>query len=213
MNTEDLVDQLSAGLTPVSRGAPARRLALALGVSAVVALAAMLATVGPRPDLSLAMTTGAFWMKAAYTLGLVAGGFYVVESLSRPGGDGGRAWGILAAVASLAVILAGVELFMAPPGARMPILMGHSSGYCLPRIVGLSVPVFAGVLWAMRALAPTRLRLAGFAAGLLAGGVGATVYGLSCVESTAAFMAAWYSLGVLIVGVLGALVGPRLLRW
>jgi hypothetical protein len=62
-------------------------------------------------------------------------------------------------------------------------------------------------------MAPTRLRLAGAAAGLLAGGVAATVYGLHCQEMTAAFVVTWYSLGVAASVAVGALLGPRLLRW
>jgi hypothetical protein len=62
-------------------------------------------------------------------------------------------------------------------------------------------------------MAPTRPRLAGVAAGLLASGLGATVYGLFCQETAAAFTAIWYTLGMLIWPAIGALVGGRLLRW
>jgi hypothetical protein len=77
----------------------------------------------------------------------------------------------------------------------------------------LSAPVFAGVLWAMKGLAPTRLRLAGVAAGLLSGAVGALVYSLHCPELAAPFLGFWYLLGTLIPTAVGALLGPRLLRW
>ena len=68
-------------------------------------------------------------------------------------------------------------------------------------------------LRALRGLAPTQLRLAGLAAGLLAGGVGAIGYALSCTEVGLPFVATWYSLGIALTGALGALLGPRLLRW
>ena len=67
--------------------------------------------------------------------------------------------------------------------------------------------------WALRGLAPTRPRAAGLAAGLLAGAVGATGYALSCSELSMAFVAIWYTLGIALAGGLGALLGPRLLRW
>ncbi len=51
------------------------------------------------------------------------------------------------------------------------------------------------------------------AAGLLAGGVGASVYALWCRESTAAFVAVWYTLGIVACGGIGALLGPLVLRW
>jgi hypothetical protein len=77
----------------------------------------------------------------------------------------------------------------------------------------LSLPVFVAVLWAMRGLAPTRLPLAGTAAGLLAGTVGALVYCLHCPELDAPFLGTWYLLGMLIPALVGSLAGPRLLRW
>jgi hypothetical protein len=77
----------------------------------------------------------------------------------------------------------------------------------------LSIPLFAAAFWAMNAMAPTRLGLAGAASGLVAGAGGALVYALYCTEMAAPFIAVWYLLGMLIPAALGALLGPRLLRW
>lgn len=77
----------------------------------------------------------------------------------------------------------------------------------------LSAPALAAVLWAMRGLAPTRPRTAGFAAGLLAGSLGALGYALYCPELSPLFVLVWYTLGILIPAGLGALLGPLLLRW
>jgi len=77
----------------------------------------------------------------------------------------------------------------------------------------LSVPVFAAVMRTMKNLAPTRLRLAGFAAGLLSGAVAAVVYCLHCPEMGAPFIALWYLLGTLIPAGIGALLGDKVLRW
>ncbi|HSV58580.1 MAG TPA: NrsF family protein, partial [Variovorax sp.] len=68
-------------------------------------------------------------------------------------------------------------------------------------------------LLALKGLAPTRPALAGAAAGIMAGGAGATVYALHCPELAAPFLAVWYVAGMLIPVVAGALIGPRLLRW
>ncbi|MGB0128517.1 MAG: NrsF family protein, partial [Rhodocyclaceae bacterium] len=75
------------------------------------------------------------------------------------------------------------------------------------------LPAFAAALWAMKDLAPTRLRWAGAAAGLLAGTLGAAAYSLHCPELAAPFLALWYVLGMLIPAGVGALVGPRVLGW
>jgi len=91
--------------------------------------------------------------------------------------------------------------------------LGESFALCPFRILALAAPVFAAALIALRRLAPTQLALAGFAAGLLAGGIGAAVYCLFCQEKAPLFVVTWYSLGMLGCAGLGALIGPRLLRW
>ena len=79
--------------------------------------------------------------------------------------------------------------------------------------LALSIAPLAGIIWALRGLAPTRLRLAGLCAGLLAGAIGAAGYALACTEQSAAFVAVWYSLGIAVSGLLGCALGGRILRW
>ena len=55
--------------------------------------------------------------------------------------------------------------------------------------------------------------MTGATAGRLAGGVGALVYTLHCPELEAPFLGVWYVIGMAIPSVIGALLGPRLLRW
>ena len=105
------------------------------------------------------------------------------------------------------------DLLAAEPAARPSLVLGQTWQDCGYRIAALSAPVFVAVLLAMRGLAPTRLRLAGAAAGLLAGAAGALVYAMHCPELAAPFLAVWYVLGVSIPAALGALIGPRVLRW
>jgi hypothetical protein len=93
------------------------------------------------------------------------------------------------------------------------LLFGDTWTKCLVAIPMLSVPGLAAVLWAMRGLAPTRLASAGAAAGLLAGAIAAVAYSLYCPELAAPFVAVWYLLGIVAVAALGALLGPRVLRW
>jgi hypothetical protein len=62
-------------------------------------------------------------------------------------------------------------------------------------------------------MAPTRLRIAGAAAGFAAGAAGALVYTLHCPEMAAPFLGIWYVLGMLIPTAVGAALGPSLLRW
>jgi hypothetical protein len=77
----------------------------------------------------------------------------------------------------------------------------------------LSLPIFAGVFWAMRRLAPTRLTAAGAGAGILAGASSAMLYCFHCPESAAPFILIWYTLGIALAACLGAAAGRWVLRW
>ena len=84
---------------------------------------------------------------------------------------------------------------------------------CTLNITLLALPLFGAGLWVIKGLAPTRPAWAGASCGLLAGATAATVYALHCPEMAAPFLAVWYVLGFATPAVLGALLGPRLLRW
>jgi hypothetical protein len=92
-------------------------------------------------------------------------------------------------------------------------VMGGTWAYCLASVPLLSAPVLVAAMWAMKGLAPTRLALAGASAGLLAGAVGAFVYAFHCPEMQAPFLGLWYVAGMAIPTVIGAHLGPVILRW
>jgi hypothetical protein len=212
MRTSDLVRLLSEDTAPVSGRAPAARLASAAVIGAGVSAAFLLALLGLRP-MHEAMHSPSFWMKAAYTLVFAAAGWLTAASLSRPGGRIGAAiWLAVAGVAWLGA-LAMMETMRTPTAGMAHLWLGWSWNLCPWRILALAAPVLLVVLGLMRRMAPTRLVLAGAAAGLLAGGVGATVYGLYCEETAAAFVVVWYTLGIAASAAAGAAIAPRLLRW
>jgi hypothetical protein len=145
------------------------------------------------------------------SLALAAG--WLTARLSRPVAR--THWPVRAVLAVFATMLAlgALTLVTSAPDQRMAALFGETWLSCPTNVVALSLPALAGALWALRGLAPTQLRAAGFNAGLLAGALGAMGYSLVCPEVSATFVAVWYSLGVLLTGLLGAVLGPRLLRW
>jgi len=65
----------------------------------------------------------------------------------------------------------------------------------------------------LRKGAPTNLRRAGAIAGLVAGALGATAYAFHCPDDSVPFIAIWYGTLVALCGAIGAMLGPRLLRW
>lgn len=213
MKTEALIERLSERAAPVDARAGLRLLALGTAAGVAASLALMWLWLGIRPDLAAAMGTSAYWMKFFYTLVLALAGFWTVERLARPGASS-RAQMILEALPFAAIAaLALMRLAEAPADARMALVMGSSSQLCPWRIVLLALPICAGALWGLRRLAPTRPMIAGAAAGLLAGAAGAFVYAFHCDESAAPFVAVWYSVGIAVVGLIGAAAGRLLLRW
>jgi hypothetical protein len=213
MKTDALIDDLAERGAAMSAGRAARILALGAGGGALVSFAAMVLWLGIRPDMADAMTTGAYWMKFFYTLLFAAAGFWTIERLARPGASSRRQMILEALPFALIALLALVRLALVPAAMRMPMAMGHSSHVCPWRIVILALPVFAGTFWSLRKLAPTRPVISGLAAGLAAGALGAFIYAFHCDESAAAFVALWYTLGIGLVGLAGALLGRFLLRW
>ena len=213
MKTEELVRLLATGAAAVEPNATARRYATALGWGAFGATLLMAILLGVRPDIDAAARLPMFWIKLAFPASVALASVFAVSRLSRPGTRLGWVPGALLAPVVALWLLAAYVLFGVPPPERMALVLGSTWEYCLSDIPKLSLPVLVAVLWAMKGLAPTRLALAGAAAGLLAGAVGALVYALHCPEMEAPFLAVWYVAGMLIPAVTGALLGPFLLRW
>lgn len=211
--SDDLIGRLAADLRPVPRLAVARRLAVGLGLGALGSALLTWATLGFRPDMPQAMREAMFWVKLAYTLAIGGVALWACERLARPSGAAGRRAVWLALPVVAVVSFAAWELLRAPAPMRMPMIMGSSSQVCPWCIATFSLPPLLGLIWAVRGLAPTRLRLTGLMIGLAAGGMGASVYALHCPEPTAPFLAVWYTLGIATAAAIGAAIGPRLLRW
>ena len=213
MKTNDLISMLASGTIAVEPHALQRRYAMALGWGAFGATLLMAVCLGVRPDLAQAVGLPMFWVKLAFPATLLAGALMATLRLSRPGARLAHVPMVMVAPVLAIWLLAIVVLMRAAPAAREALVFGVSSGVCSLYIAGVSAPAFVALMWAMKGVAPTRLALAGAAAGLLSGALGALVYALHCPEMTAPFLGIWYLLGVLIPAAVGALVGPLLLRW
>jgi hypothetical protein len=133
--------------------------------------------------------------------------------LLRPGAS--RRWWWTAVLIGPALLAFGVglELLAVPSSEWRARLVGRASMFCLKTIPLLSAPVLAALLILMRAGAPTRPALAGAVAGLTAGGVGATLYALHCVDDSPLFVMVWYGVAIALLSAVGALLGSRILRW
>jgi hypothetical protein len=213
VDLDPVVGQLVRNLRPTLRHSVTVRLTAGLASGTVISVLGVGLLLGYRPDMAVAMRTSMFWVKLAYALALGLLSIGVAECLTRPGVQaGGRARWLLLPL-GLVVLVALVQLGSAPAGLRHSMVMGDSAARCPWWIIAFSAPPLGGLIAAARSLAPTRLRLAGASIGLAAGGFGAAAYALHCTETGGAFLAIWYSLGIGLATLAGALLGPRALRW
>lgn len=213
MRTDDLIASLAADLSPTPRHAVERRVALGIGAGAAVTLALVLTTLGFRPDLAQALHGFTFWMKWAYTIAFGAIAMAATLHLTRPEARRVHWLWLLVVPIGLLACIAAFDLMHTPAADWQTMWLGDSWRVCAMRVVLFSVPIFAGLIWSFRRFAPTRLRLTGAVAGLASGGCAATLYALACPETAALFVLTWYSLGIGLATIGGALAGPRLLRW
>ena len=50
-------------------------------------------------------------------------------------------------------------------------------------------------------------------AGLVAGAIGAAAYAFHCPDDSLPFVALWYGTAIAFCAAVGAILGPRVLRW
>lgn len=213
MQTVDLIDRLVADLRPVKSGESLRRILIAVGGGAGLAFAAILVNPAVRNVLMGTVLTNAFWIKCAFAMSVGAIALNLCVRLARPEASPGALPLALITPYLLLSVRALIETLNAPAGARLNLWLGHTFIYCPWIITALAVPALVGVLWVLRGFAPTKLRLAGLSAGCLAGATAAVAYATRCHESSTAFVLCWYTVGILLPGIVGALLGPRVLRW
>ena len=213
MKTDELIHLLATDDRPVQPSAIERRFAVASAVGIAGAGVLMLALFGLRSDLLATMALPMFWGKLVFAAALAAAGLALLRRMARPGMSLGHAMLWLAVPPLVLWGMALGALWQVPAAERVPLILGSTWRTCQFNIAVLSVPAFVAGFWALKGAAPTRLAWAGAGAGLLAGALGALVYALHCPEMATPFLAVWYVVGMTIPTALGAILGPRLLRW
>lgn len=211
MKTEQLIQLLANGAGPAPRGVVRQRVGVALLAGVAAGTVACVATLGLNP--ALADMGSALAVKLLYVLGVLGASTWWLCRVARPAASGQWAAGILLGVVAVMALWAGMALCAAPAESQASMLLGRTWTSCPWRVAMLGLPAWGLALWALRGLAPTRARLAGFVAGLSGGSAGAFAYALFCSEASPAFVLIWYSLGMLVPAAIGTWLGPRLLRW
>jgi hypothetical protein len=214
VNTDRLIDVLSANLEPVRRGQLGKMLLLAMVIGGAAAFGLMLATIGPRPDFDAPDHLQWAAAKLFFALSIIFTGVPFLTRSIRPGRENETQWALPLLLLAATMALTLVIVLFGPAVWGRPLgVSGISSARCLFCIPCFAAIPLASLIWALRQGAPTRLKLCGAIAGIVAGGLGAAAYALACASDTVPFVAIWYGAAIALCGLIGAWLGRRFLRW
>lgn len=211
-NSEALITQLVGGLEPVKPLRFSRGIGY-IPLTAAISTALILSLFGLRPDLQAWQVAPIPLIATGLFLGLGTASGATVVVMSRPGvGISHNGWAWAAAMAAL-LPFAGMIVAMSNSNS---LLSQDSIAHGLDCFVigtGGSVLVFGTLVWWLRRGAPTSPDHAGLVAGITAGSFGIFAFGLHCPENDIVHIGVWHSAVVLMVGALGRLIVPPLVRW
>jgi hypothetical protein len=210
MKTDDLIATLSrdAGTTGPDVH---RRLLFAFSVAAIAAGALMAPTLGIRSDLATASAGMLFPLKILAVATLAVGAMALVRAAARPEAELPRSVVLVPALVLLVAL--GHEVATQLPAHLGTRMVGRNWAVCLVAIPVLGLIPLAAILLAMRSAAPANATRAGALAGLAAGAIAATAYGLHCTDDSPLFVLVWYGTAIAILAALGAAAGRKLLAW
>lgn len=213
MRTEDLIDVLGRSAQPVDRTIVGRRFAMALLIGGAFAVGVAVALLGTRPDLATTHAGGFVAAKLAFGAAIFSVAAFYLVRVARPGGEGRISFVVMGAPFLAAVAIAAAVLAGTPAAHWDRMVLGDEWVECLVSIPVIAIVPFAVVIWAARRAAPTDLVRAGAFAGLVAGSISAMAYALHCTDDSLPFVTVWYGGTIALCTLVGALAGPRLLRW
>jgi hypothetical protein len=213
MNTDELISLMAAGHRAVDTGWLRRATWLAGGLGLAVTVALVLLMLGTRADL------GQAWLSVPVLAKLLLGASVAGISLAlfqmslRPGLKPARRLPLLALPLITVAAWAVWVLAQAPVAQWHALTWGRSWYACLGAVSIFALGPLAILLALARRGAPVERALTGACAGLTSAGLAIVAYALHCPEDSAPFVAAWYTLGIAIVTLLGTFGFSRLLRW
>jgi hypothetical protein len=213
MKTDELIDMLGTNIEPVKGGRLRNTLLIALAMGAAAALCLMLATFGTPAEAFGEERFGLTMLALTFTLGLVAAGASFLIRAARPGKPGPMPLVVIGLLFLAILSAAIVALVLAHPATWGGMVFGPQWAACLICIPLFAIAPFASLIWALRKEAPTNLMWTGAVTGLVAGALGTAVFALHHPGSSIPFIVLWYGGPIVICALVGAILGPRLLRW
>jgi hypothetical protein len=214
MRTDELINTLVGDHASKPRPkSVAHGLVMAIIGGLAISSALFALTLGVRPDILSALGTWRFDLKLSTNLVLVIVATWVALRLSSPTTNPLSAMRALLVPALLLLAAVGYELVTVPASEWPSRAMGVNGVMCLASIISLSVLPLAATIYTLRQGAPTSPAMVGAVGGLLAGGLGATVFAMHCTNDSPLFVAIWYALAIGLMAMAGLLFGRYVLRW
>ena len=210
--TDDLIAGLVADLSPI---APLRkRGGMALAVLALGGgTTGMLLLHGLRTDLAAGRPDAMVLISSGLFLVLALASSWAVVDMARPFvGARREGWGWTALMAGVLpgaalVLIAAARLQGRPSGLELD---GWS---CMSLGLGWGMVAAAALVLWLRRGAPSRLDHAGLLTGVAAGAAGIFAVSLYCPHNDLVHIGVWHGLTVVLAGIAGRLVIPRLIAW
>lgn len=217
MNSDDLIERLSAeaGQGP-RRSIPASLIAavsVAISVTLVLSLVLSYVSLAPTEFTLLHLMQPVFMLKIAFLVSLLLASLSIVRDLSSPGRRVSMQLTFVLMPFLTLAVLSYDEVTAPHPAGLQHELVHQSVIACLLHVGLLAVPAFAILMFTVKAFAPVNLSRAGLFVGVLSGCIGALGYAVHCHDEFITLVAISYTLAIVQMGLIGALLGPRLLRW
>jgi hypothetical protein len=215
MNTEDLIDRLSANPRIWRLARPTTRVVLfsALALAVVAGLSIGLLRSSDLASLGSSRHDHGFLLYFAFVTSVAACALVMVRDLSVPARPQSLPNCVLAIPFVLMVLVAGHHQLSSWLHGISPEASEDSWLSCFWQTVGLAVPAFAVLTAGVRSLAPTDLRRAGAYIGMFAGALGAMGHCWHGPAEPFLVGTLLYIAGIGTMMIAGLLLGPRLLRW
>lgn len=212
MKTEELIDMLSSEVEAVDPRKMARDFLLVVTAALVFVVAGSAFALGfdwtGRFD-----NVGFLALKVVFSLSVLGLATYFLVKHLRPGGERRTVtWPTAVPFIALAAF-AMIELSFSPVARWHSLMIGNHWLECIVFILLAALVPSVIIIAAARMAAPTDPVKTGALAGIVAGAMGALAYALHCTDDSVSFIAVWYAAAIILCGFVGAIFGPRVLRW
>ena len=212
LNTADLIAGLVADLKPVAPLQKRSGMALAL-LALAAAAAGVVMHFGVRADLAAGQPEPVALLSAGLFLVLTLASSWAVVDMARPYvGIRREGWGWTAVMAGV-LPAAALILILAAWLRGVPNGLTMDGGDCLQVGLGWSLLTAGGLVAWLRRGAPSLPNRAGLLAGVAAGSAGIFAVSLYCPHNDLVHIGVWHGLTVVLAGITGRLVIPRLIAW